>query len=406
MPSPESHVYADSSSQTVPMGVAVHADDTPPCVSSPSRTDAEVQAARVMASYPRAYHAQSGPPNDEPAIEPARYEGGAWTLQSSNAEKKSKRTWAKAAGRTKGSDSYRFGDCTRALVGCLGGKKDRGWKEAAGREGGSDSYKFGDVTRIALTNLFGDKHRGGSDGGMGTMPTPDPLFRSTSELGLRQQASLLDGVWLGFFNSSYAVGRLALGSGEISIAAVEDAEPAVLLGLPSLAALECAIRSAHVAKDNCLVAYDGRKVDGLALNAGAAVDRARGNATASREALALFDTLLSLSQRVAAARLSAAGLATLRARSLAMSGTDTRVRGLSTAEEAEVNGLLALSQSVATRVSQMPMYKQAFNRVLDALGNEGRHEADMTKMMSMSASPAKKKGSLASRFKQNLSSGF
>ena len=54
----------------------------------------------------------------------------------------------------------------------------------------------------------------------------------------------------------------------------------------------------------------------------------------------------------------------------------------------------------------MPMYKQAFNRVLDALGNEGRHEADMTKMMSMSASPAKKKGSLASRFKQNLSSGF
>ena len=66
-----------------------------------------------------------------------------------------------------------------------------------------------------------------------------------------------------------------------------------------------------------------------------------------------------------------------------MSGTDTRVRGLSTAEEAEVNGLLALSQSVATRVSQMPMYKQAFNRVLDALGNEGRHEADMTKMMSM-----------------------
>ena len=45
--------------------------------------------------------------------------------------------------------------------------------------------------------------------------------------------------------------------------------------------------------------------------------------------------------------------------------------------------LCALSQSVATRVSQMPMYKQAFNRVLDALGNEGRHEADMTKMMSM-----------------------
>ena len=166
---------------------------------------------------------------------------------------------------------------------------------------------------------------------------------------------------------------------------MEDAEPAVLLGLPSLAALECAIRSAHVAKDNCLVAYDGRKVakSALAFNAGAAVDRARGNATASREALALFDTLLSLSQRVAAARLSAAGLATLRARSLAMSGTDTRVRGLSTAEEAEVNGLLALSQSVATRVSQMPMYKQAFNRVLDALGNEGRHEADMTKMMSM-----------------------
>ena len=70
-----------------------------------------------------------------------------------------------------------------------------------------------------------------------------------------------------------------------------------------------------------------------------------------------------------------------------MSGTDTRVRGLSTAEEAEVNGLLALSQSVATRVSQMPMYKQAFNRVLETLVNPRRHEEDMLKMLTTLSVP-------------------
>ena len=91
--------------------------------------------------------------------------------------------------------------------------------------------------------------------------------------------------------------------------------------------------------------------------------------------------LIELARKVGDCRLSAAGLATLRARALAVSGTDARVGSLEPAEDAEVNGLVALSQSVATRVSQLPMYKHAFNMVLQALSDEKRHEMDMMKMM-------------------------
>lgn len=191
-------------------------------------------------------------------------------------------------------------------------------------------------------------------------------------------------MWLGFFNATYAVGRLALGAGELSVEAIEDSEPSVLIGLPALAALECAIRSAETAKDGHLTAFDGTHVGRTALRAGAAVDRVRGAQQAAADALALFDTMLELAQKVGGCRLSAAGLASLRARALAVSGTDTRAGGtLEPAEDTEVNGLVALSQSVATRLSQMPLYKRAFNKVLQALGDEQRHEADMLKMMTM-----------------------
>ena len=92
-----------------------------------------------------------------PVAEPGstRYEGGAWTADP-NAHK-SRRTWAEAAGRSKGRDGYKFGDCTRTLLGAVKGKGDRGWKDAAGRSGGKESYKFGDLTRVAISNLFGDK---------------------------------------------------------------------------------------------------------------------------------------------------------------------------------------------------------------------------------------------------------
>ena len=53
-----------------------------------------------------------------------------------------------------------------------------------------------------------------------------------------------------------------------------------------------------------------------------------------------------------------------------MSGTDARAGDvLDQAESDEVNSLVALSQSVATRLSQTVPYKTAFNRVLSALSS-------------------------------------
>lgn len=315
----------------------------------------------------------------------AQYEGGAWTTKP--AEMACELTWAKTAGRKSGPAGYRFGDCARACLGVIASKSDRGWKEAAGRVGGHSGYKFGDFTRVAVSNLFGDKHKTGRGDSMGSMPTPEPLFRSTVELELSAHGapSVLDGVWLGFFNATYAVGRLALGAGEMSVDAIEDSEPSVLVGLPALAALECAIRSAASAKDGCLVTFDGKRVGRSALIAGAGVDRMRGVERAA-DTMALFDTMLQLAQRVGQCRLSASGLASLRARALAVSGSDTRAGdALEPAEDAEVNGLVALSQSVATRLSQTALYKRAFGKVLEALSDETRHEADMLKMMAITS---------------------
>ena len=234
-------------------------------------------------------------------------------------------------------------------------KSDRGWKEAAGRPGGKAGYQFGDFTRVALTNMFGDKHKTGSGDAMGVMPTPEPLFRSTAELELSAhdaRASVLDGVWLGFFNATYAVGRLALGAGELMVDAIEDAEPSVLVGLPALAALECAIRSAASAKDGCLVTYDGKRVGRTQLQAGFGVDRMRGVDRAA-DTLGLFDSMLELAVKVSQSRLSAPGLASLRARALAVSGSDTRVAdALEAAEDAEINGRRPCTSAPLVRCSR------------------------------------------------------
>ena len=160
----------------------------------------------------------------------------------------------------------------------------------------------------------------------------------------------------------------------------------MLLGVPSLAAIECAIRSAAVAKDGCLIGYEGKSVSAAKLKAASLVDRSRGRGTGANEAMALFDSMLQLAQRVATSRLSPPGLALLRARALATSGTDDRAT-TGAAEEAEINGLVALSQSVATRISQLPLYKEAFNRVLETLVNPRRHEEDMLKMLTTLSAP-------------------
>ena len=82
---------------------------------------------------------------------------------------------------------------------------------------------------------------------------------------------------LAFLNASYAVGRLALGAGELSVEAIEDSEPRAP-GLPSLATLECAIRSAPHA-----VSGD--------LTASMAIGSTRRGRAVLSEALALFDSM-------------------------------------------------------------------------------------------------------------------
>lgn len=307
------------------------------------------------------------------------YEGGAWTAGAPMATTRpTGRSWAQVSGREDGKDGYQFGDMTRSLAGLLRGKKGRGWQDAAGRSSGGDAYRFGDLTRVALSNLFGDRHRmqGSEGGGMGVMPTVEPLFPSVASVGgLAAAGDVLAELWLAFLNASYAVGRLALGAGELSVEAIEDSEPSVLLGLPSLATLECAIRSAPHAASGDLTAFDGQRINFR--RAGVAVPS---------EVLALFDSMLELSRRVATSCLSACGLASLRARALAVSATAAGAGGaLSEAEEQEINQLVALSQSVATRVSQMPTYKSQFMKVLDALSDAARHDADMMHMMSQLA---------------------
>ena len=79
-----------------------------------------------------------------------------------------------------------------------------------------------------------------------------------------------------------------------------------------------------------------------------------------------------------------AGTGTLTGERLAVASLES---ALGAAEDAEINGLVALSQSVATRLSQTALYKRAFGKVLVALSDESRHEADMVKMMAMTSGP-------------------
>ena len=281
-----------------------------------------------------------------------QYNDGAWTAMPSS-QKEERRSWAKAAGRSSGKEGYKFGDVTRTFV--------------------------RDLTRVSVSNLFGDKHK------KHTMPRPEPLLRSTAELhqnGAGTQGSLLDGVWVGFFNAAYAVGRLALLAGELTIDEVESLEPSVMLGLPALSMLECAIRSAAVAKDNKLITFDGKKVSLAAITALGSVDSALGagrRRAAAAEALGVFVDLVALSSHVGECRLSPAGLVSLRARALATDG-EAGLR-LAPDEDREVNRLVARAQALGIGMSRIELYKHSFGRVLRALGEEQRHEDDMLKMM-------------------------
>jgi len=313
---------------------------------------------------------------DEDAV--AQYKNGAWTAMPSS-QKEKRRSWAMAAGRSSGKEGYKFGDVTRTFVGAVRGRSGRDWRAAGRRSTGGEGYKFGDLTRVAVSNLFGDKHK------KHTMPRPEPLLCSTAELhqnGAGTQGSLLDGVWVVFFNAAYAVGRLALLAGELTIDEVESLEPSVLLGLPALAMLECAIRSAAVAKDDKLITFDGKKVGLAAIRALGSFDSALfvgRRREAAAEALGVFVDLVALSSHVGGCRLSTAGLVSLRARALAADG-EAGAR-LAPDEDREVNRLVALAQALGIGMSRIELYKHSFGRVLRALGEEQRHEDDMLKMM-------------------------
>ena len=185
---------------------------------------------------------------------------------------------------------------------------------------------------------------------------------------------MLQTLWLGFFNATYRVGKQALLSGELSADDVELMEPAVLLGLPALAALDCAVISApHCAASRGQA--DNEQEDGLLV----ATTPPDGNGTPVRSVLRprdfqsapppLYDELRKLARQIGRSRLSPVGLSTLRRRTLASSGSAGSVEedGFSEEESVEINQLVATAQGVAVIVSQLPPYKAAFARVTTAL---------------------------------------
>ena len=221
---------------------------------------------------------------------------------------------------------------------------------------------------------------------------------------------MLQTLWLGFFNATYRVGKQALLSGELSADDVESMEPAVLLGLPALAALECAVISApHCAA--ALGQADDEQEDGLLV----ATAPPGGNGEPTRSVLRprdfqptpppLYDELRKLARQIGRSRLSPVGLSTLRRRTLASSAS---VRGaeeegltvsrrmpdptasrplapcfliqqdaatshnpaahLSQEEEnIEINQLVATAQGVSVIVSQLGPYKDTFGKVTTAI---------------------------------------
>mmetsp|Transcript_6052 Transcript_6052/g.18073 ORF Transcript_6052/g.18073 Transcript_6052/m.18073 type:complete len:241 (+) Transcript_6052:264-986(+) len=103
-------------------------------------------------------------------------------------------------------------------------------------------------------------------------PAIPPMFaRDISDLPPAGQSALaslaphLKGLRLAFFNATHHVGQQAIAAGELDPDDVESMEPSVLLGLPALAALECAIDSSPFCAASRGEPDDDANDDGLVL---------------------------------------------------------------------------------------------------------------------------------------------
>lgn len=288
--------------------------------------------------------------------------------------------WRAASGRSSGGDGYRFGDLTRSIGRAVQAGAAQGWAEASSRVGGPHGYVFGDVTRTVLNSLFSDVENNNAVSGSMPPAIPPMFARDISDLppaGQNALASLaphLKGLWLAFFNATHHVGQQAIAAGELDPDDVESMEPSVLLGLPALAALECAIDSAPF----CAASRgepDDDANDGLVLrtlvdSAGAAhIIRPRDFPDGPTD---LYRELRRLARLVGGSRLSLAGVRLLRSRTRSSSGSEAAgVSGaegaLSEEESSQINALVAIAQRIAVVVSQSPPYKAVFGAVTEAI---------------------------------------
>ena len=177
------------------------------------------------------------------------------------------------------------------------------WKEIAGRSTGGDGYKFGDVTRSLLSKaavagvalkstLVEGGGGGGGGGGNGSGGADDDegaeelMFRSFEDMMEQSGVSLEDfgaagggddvsptdddpvmrELWLNFFNATYAVGKRATEVGLLTQDDFEECPPELFLGLPALAAFECALRSAGSGVEG-FVLFNGSVLHSAELNA-------------------------------------------------------------------------------------------------------------------------------------------
>lgn len=199
--------------------------------------------------------------------------------------------------------------------------------------------------------------------------------RDISDLPPEGQSALaslaphLKGLWLAFFNATHHVGQQAIAAGELDADDVEAMEPSVLLGLPALAALECAIDSAPLCAASCGETDDDAN-DGLVLrtltdSAGAAhIIRPRDFPDGPTD---LYRELLRLARLVGGSRLSLEGVKLLRSRTRSSSGTSGSEDALSEEESSQINALVAIAQRIAVVVSQSPPYKAVFGAVTEAI---------------------------------------
>ena len=228
------------------------------------------------------------------------------------------------------------------------------------------------------------------DDGAAAGPAPPMVFGSAAELGPSLSHDPLASVWLGLFNASHAIAIMSLATGELTADDIEAFDTKVVLGLPTLAILDAAIRSAVATPTDGATAT-------MVLYGGGTMTRDRAPPGAYR---ALFDAAAELATLVRATPLSDRGLSALRQRALACGASNvadavadadadaalgfdhdhdhdgaTEGRssggsgngGLDEDESIAVNRLVAKASSMAITVTQLPTFKETFMKVVAAV---------------------------------------